>query len=228
MRRSVLGAAIIVVSILGVSGGALVLYNQSAGLHWAVESGTEITYSIRVTGFSEYISIMNASVSPPPYAELNNTFVTIRIDNLPDIPLFMNGETFAQSILSYVKTVITAPVEYMNRTEYVNGSEVVSAGYSFLNILISESILPAGNWHFIDSLYPDKPESEWYCDTYLSSLGTSFMIGRRAYLIDSGGGWYAMIDMSTGLPTNATIWGSQYYGTTWYSYEVNLTPLPSG
>lgn len=222
IRRRSWALTIVVICTAGISGGCLVLYNQSAGLHWAVETGTEITYAIGVTGFTESLSTMNASFFPPPHAELNNTFVTIRIDNLPDIPPFMNGETFAQSVLSHVKTSIMGPVEY------VNGSEVVSADYSFLNSLISQSILPAGNWPFIDSLYPDKPESEWYCDTYLSSLGTSFMIGHRAYLIDAGGGWYTAVDMSTGLPTNATVWGSKYYGESWYLYEVTLTPLPSG
>jgi len=213
-----LGAAVIMVSILGVAGGVLVLYNQSAGLHWGVQSGTEITYTVRVTGFTKYWQ-MNGSLSPPPHVELNNTYVTIRVDSLPEIPLFPNGATFAESILSYVKTAIIGSVEY------VNGTEVVSVDYSFLNNLISQSILPVGNWPFIDSLYPDKPDSEWYCDTYLSSLNISFMIGHRAYLIDAGGGWYAAMDMSTGLPTNATVWASEYYRDPWYSYEVTLTPL---
>lgn len=222
MRRSVLGPAIIVVSVLGVTGGVLVLYNQSAGLHWAVESGTEITYAVRVTGFTEFVPTMNASLSPPPHAELNNTFVTIQIDSLPEISPFLNGAAFADSILSYVKTAITGPIEY------VNGTEVVSADYSFLNSLVSQSILPVGNWPFVDSLYPDKPDfPEGYCDTYFASSGTSFMIGYRYFLIDAGWGWYATVDMNTGLPTNATVWGSQYYGSTWYSYEVTLTPLPS-
>jgi hypothetical protein len=223
MRRSVLGAVIIVVSILGVSGGVLVLYNQSAGLHWAVESGTEITYAVRVTGFTEFMATMNASFSlPPHHAELNNTFVTIRIDSLPEIPAFLNGGTFAESILSNVKTSITGPLVYMN------GSEVVSVDYLFLNNLLSQSILPVGNWPFIDSLYPDISESDPLCDTYFSSLNTSFVIGHRTYLYDAGSGWSATVDMTTGLPTNATVWASQFYGYTFYSYEITLTPVPSG
>jgi len=223
MRRGVLGAAVIMVSVLGVSGGVLVLYNQSAGLRWGVESGTEITYAVKVTGFTEFMPTMNASFSLPPHAELNNTFVTIRIDNLPEIPAFMNGAAFAENIVEHLKSTIVRPIEY------VNGTEVVSADYSFLNGLVSQSILPVGNWPFIDSLYPDKPEfPEGYCDTCFASYGTSFMIGYRYFLIDAGWGWYATVNVDTGLPTNATVWGSQYYGTTWYSYEVNLIPSSSG
>lgn len=221
IRRSVLGAAVIMVSILGVTGGVLVLYNQSSGLHWGVQSGTEITYIVRVTGFTKYWQ-MNGSLSPPPHVELNNTYVTIRVDSLPAIPGSLNGITFAESILSYVKTAIIGSVEY------ANGTEVASVDYSFLNNLISQSILPVGNWPFIDSLYPDISESDPNCDTYFSSLNASFMIGHRMYLYDAGGGWYATVDMSTGLPTNATVWASEYYRDPWYSYEVTLTPsLPS-
>ncbi len=221
MRRSVLGAAIIVVSVLGVTGGVLVLYNQSAGLHWAVESGTEITYAVKVSGFTEYWPF-NGSLYAPPHVELNNTFVTIRIDSLPEIPAFLNGGTFAESILSNVKTSITGPLVYMN------GTEVVSVDYLFLNNLLSQSILPVGNWPFIDSLYPDILESDPLCDTYFSSLNTSFVIGHRTYLYDAGSGWSATVDMTTGLPTNATVWASQFYGYTFYSYEITLTPVPSG
>ena len=220
VRRSVLGAAVIMVFVFGVAGGVLVLYNQSAGLHWGVELGDEITYAVRVTGFSEYWPF-NGSFSPPYHVELNNTYVTIRIDSLPEIPSFPNGAAFAEGILSYVKTSITGPLEYMN------GTEVVSVDYLFLNNLISQSILPVGNWPFIDSLYPDISESDPLCDTYFSSLNTSFMIGHRTYLYDAGSGWYATVDMSTGLPTNATVWACQYYGYTFYSYEVTLTPLVS-
>ncbi|RDE17891.1 MAG: hypothetical protein C4K49_00425 [Candidatus Thorarchaeota archaeon] len=209
------------VSVLGVTGGVLVFYNQSAGLHWEVELGDEITYAVRVMGFSEYWPF-NGSFSPPYHVELNNTYVTIRIDGLPEIPSFPSGETFAEGILSYVKTSITGPIEYGN------GTEVVSADYSFLNNVISQSILPVGNWPFIDSLYPDMLEPDPICDTYFSSLNASFMIGHRMYLYDAGSGWYATVDMSTGLPTNATVWACQYYGYTFYSYEVTLTPsLPS-
>jgi hypothetical protein len=221
MRRSVLGAAVIMVTVLGVSVGVLMLYNRSAGLHWAVESGTEITFAVKVTGYTEYWP-MNGSLYPPPHAELNNTLLIIRIDSLPEIPAFLNTATFAESILVYVKTAILGPVEYEN------GSEIVSADYSFLNSLISQSILPVGNWPFIDSLYPDISESDPLCDTYFSSLNTSFVIGHRMYLYDAGSGWSATVDMTTGLPTNATVWASQFYGYTFYSYEITLTPLPSG
>ena len=223
MPRSLRAVLIAVILVTGISGGLFAYYSQSAGLYWAVESGTEIIYAVRVAGFSEFMPTMNTSLSPPPHAELNNTFVTIRIESLPEIPPFLNGATFAESILSYVKTAIIRPVEY------VNGTEVVSADYSFLNSLVSQSVLPVGNWPFVDSLYPDKPDfPEGYCDTYFASSGTSFTIGYRYFLIDAGWGWYATANVDTGLPTNATVWGSQYYGTTWYSYEVNLIPLSSG
>lgn len=176
----------------------------------------EITYTVKVTGYTDYWQ--NSSLTPPPYAELNNTIMTIRIESLPAISQFYDGSTFAVDILEYTKTVIVGPIEY------VNGSELSSGNYLFLNTLVSQSLLPIGNWLFIDSLYPDEPDFGGYCDTYLASLGTHFMIGYRFYLIDAGNGWNAIVNMSTGLPINATFWASEYYRDPWYSYEVTLTP----
>jgi len=204
---------------LGASGTFFFLYDQSASLSWGVELGTEITYAVRVTGFTDYWH--NGSVYPAPYAALNDTLLTIRIDSLPEIGAFLNSVTFAESILEHVKTMIVEPIEY------VNGSEVAPGNYSFLNNLVSQSILPVGNWPFIDSLYSDKPDMEYSCDTYLASLGTSFMIGHKVFVIDAGNGWYATVDMITGLPTNTTVWASQYNADPWYSYEIMLTPLLS-
>jgi hypothetical protein len=165
---------------------------------------------------------MNGTHYPPLYVELNDTLLTVRINSLPEIPAFLNGATFAENILGHPKTAAVAPIVY------VNGSQVVLSNSTFLNSLVSISILPVGNWPFIDSLYPDKSDMEYSCDAYLASLGTSFMIGHRTYVTDSGNGWYAYVGMTTGLPTNATVWASQYSGCTFYSYEITLTPLLAG
>jgi len=217
LHRNVRNIAIILIGILGVTGIILGLYNQSASLYWAIEPGTERIYLVRVTGFTDYWH--NGSLSLPPYAELNNSLLTIRFNSFPEIGWFLDSVAFTRNILNYTKTMVVEPVEY------VNGSEVVTGDYSFLNSVVSQSTLPVGNWPFIDSLYPDEPDMIYSCDTYLSSLGTSFMIGYRMYNIDAGHGWTAMVNMTTGLPINTTVWASEYYRDPWYSYEITLTLL---
>ncbi len=188
-------------------------------LEWYVESGTTLTYRIQVTGYTSLGNPLNISErGSPPFCHVNNSQVTIQVVSLPDMPLHFDGESFSESVLEVAKTTLASPMSYDN------GSAVVDPPNDVLNDLVSHCLLPTGGWSHLDMLYPDEPDFEFACDTYLSKLETGgFMIGHRYFNIDAGMGWHGTVSLETGIPLSAEIWECKYYGNEWFSYKIILT-----
>ena len=210
VMATVISAAVVLVALQ---------YSSTTTLEWNVEQGTTLTYLIQVSGFTSQGDPLNiTSRGPPPFCDLNNSKVTVEVTWLPEVPPELNGASFSELMIETTKTTLVSPVRYMN------GTEVIDPPYELLNDLVSQCLLPIGGWSLLDSFYPDEPNLEFACNTYISRFEVEgFLVGHRYFNIDSGHGWIGTIALETGIPLTAEVWASQYYGNDWFSYHIVLT-----
>nr|KXH74677.1 MAG: hypothetical protein AM325_12510 [Candidatus Thorarchaeota archaeon SMTZ1-45] len=212
-------SALLVITIVAAGSVALMVMSSTT-MQWQVSEGDTLSFAVEVEGFVRVFDPSNGSIwndSEAPYWYLNGSSFTVKINDLPALASDFTSDTFVDRVIEHTKTSLISPIELVNNTE------LPSEDYLFLNDLISHSILPVGGWTSIDGFYPDTTDM-YQCDTYLSSSGLStFSIGYRTYNIDAGHGWNATLNMSTGVPFQATVWASQFYGSTWFSYSIRVT-----
>jgi hypothetical protein len=225
MARSFKTVTVAAVAAVIVVGSIALVFMSSSTMQWYVSEGDTFSFTVEVEGFVSGSDPLNSSAwnyTAGPYWYLNGSSFTIEVLELPILTSDFNSDSFANRVIEYSKSRLTSPIVF------VNGTELPNEEYLFLNELISHSILPIDGWNKLDEFYPDVPANMHYCDTYLSSSNSStFSIGHRAFNIDAGHGWNAFVNMSTGIPVQATIWASQFYGSTWFSYSIKVT-LASG
>ena len=212
-------SGIVVVVVISAAGLAALQYSNAPTVEWYVEPGTTLTYLMQVSGFTSLGDPLNVTDrGPPPFCDLNNSQMTIEITWLPEVPPGLDGASFSESVIETTKTTLVSPVSY------VNGTEVVDPPHDLLNGLVSHCLLPIGGWSHIDSFYPDEPDFEFACNTYISRFEAGgFLVGHRYYNIDAGNGWVGTVALETGIPLTAEIWACQYYGNEWFSYHIVLT-----
>ncbi|MHA1768334.1 MAG: hypothetical protein ACTSV3_00575 [Candidatus Thorarchaeota archaeon] len=210
-------SAVLVITIVAIGSVALVMMSSTT-MQWQVHEDDTLSFIVEVEGFARVFDPSNTSIwtdTAAPYWYLNGSSFTVRVNDLPSLVSDFTSDSFANHVIEHTKSSLTSPVVL------VNGTELPNEECLFLNELISHSILPVGGWNKLDELYPDVPVSMYQCNTYLSSMNSStFSIGHRAYNIDAGQGWNAIVNMSTGIPIQATVWASRYYGSSWFSYSV--------
>lgn len=212
-------SVVVVVAVIVVGGVTLALMSSSS-MRWFVRERDTLSFTVEVEGFKREFDPLNSSIwndTAPPYSHLNISSFTIEVLELPTLTSVYTADSFASHVIEHTKSSLTSPIVL------VNGTELPDEDYLFLNVLVSRSILPIGGWIRLDEFYPNEPDFMYQCDTYLSSSDVStFTIGHRYYNIDSGRGWNAAVNKSTGVPIQATLWENEILGNTWISYSVTV------
>jgi hypothetical protein len=156
-------------------------------LSWGVEVGDQFSYSVEALGFLFY-------ENGKPCTILNNSIVVFEITNLPDIPPYCDRGMFIESIVDETKVSVT----------FDNGTSLNSECDSILTRLFSNSLLPIGDWGYIDGLYHDHARGGLGApvqDPWYSRLSrTSFHFGEVHITCIGAPGWTAEISLEDGVP----------------------------
>ena len=132
-NRKIALSIIIILTLLGllVIFGPLNFVNNASSLQWNVEIGDEFTYS--------------ATVIEDDTIHFSDVNITVRIVDLPELAYSYDESSFVE-ILEFLKTNST----FQNNSDI---SEDSRGWINGLNILISRTILPVGDWDFLDLMY---------------------------------------------------------------------------
>lgn len=156
-------------------------------LSWNIEEGDSLTYSI---------------VSDGNYINLNYTLIIANVTTLPQCSILYTSDSFASSIIEMSKVAVL----------FENGSELGDRD-NFVRMLLSQAILPCGEWELLDSLYVDPEDASFgpsgSLEGYISKLESDyFLLGHERVDFDSSSGWIAHISLETGLPSYIQYWVS--------------------
>ena len=154
-------------------------------LHWGVEVGNQYSYSVEALGSNFY---------DKPCSALNNSIVVFEITNLPSIPRYCDRIRFIDSIVDETKVSVT----------FDNGTSLNSECDNILTRLFSNSLLPIGDWGYIDDLYHDRARGGLGApvqDPWYSRLSRdSFHFGEVHITCVGAPGWTAEISLEDGVP----------------------------
>ncbi|TET08952.1 MAG: hypothetical protein E3J86_09520 [Candidatus Thorarchaeota archaeon] len=173
----------------------------SGNLQWGVDEGDQFSYTIEALGeyYIEYEHVCT---------ELNNSIVIFEILNLPNIPLYCDREMFLDSIVEMTKASVI----------FENGSSLNSSQSSVLTTLFSNSLLPVGDWVFIDSLYYNQAQGGLGApvqDPWFSRFeGRVFRFGEVHISCVGTPGWDAQISLEDGVPAVIRDFPFDWGGTT--------------
>jgi hypothetical protein len=198
-NRVVLVTAATIATIVVLAFCLLSIWNSSglrdaSSLSWGVNEGDELVYLVVIRGYVQSVDPENVSkvvFSPPFMASMNNTLVRFNITSLPSLPLFIDGDIFAEEVLNYPET----------ECRFENGSEIPSIFRDYINRLLYRCLLPVGDWLLLDSLYPNETKMAYYPGVYLSRTYTdSFYIGYLLWPFDGINYWGGNVSLTTGIP----------------------------
>jgi hypothetical protein len=195
------GIALLV--IINIASSFVIVHETmySGNLHWGVDDGDQFTYRIEALGeyYIEYEHICT---------ELNNSIVVFEILSLPSIPPYCNREMFLDSIVDITKASVT----------FENGSSLNSSQASVLTTLFSNSLLPTGDWVFIDYLYNNRAQGGLGApvqDPWFSRFeGSVFRFGEVHISCVGAPGWDAQISLDDGVPSIIRDFPFDWGGTT--------------
>ena len=184
---------------------------QSMVFSWAIDEGDAFIFDVVVTGnrFSGNTTI------PPPFAEMNNTRISVEIVSLPNVSIIFYSGPFLETVVEPTKT----------SSEFINGTDIPAPYRYAINTHISRCVLPVGGWRHLDSFFPnriDRPFNEY--QSYLSvHRGNSFYFGFSSNETTESHVWYGIIDLDTGVPQTVSFWIYQM-GQLWTdSYNVTMS-----
>ncbi|MFW9799073.1 MAG: hypothetical protein ACFFD9_01425, partial [Candidatus Thorarchaeota archaeon] len=186
--RSVV-AAILVVSSLVL---ALAFHNVSyaGNLYWGIEEGDQFSYSVESSS-GYYEGLIDYSL-----LELNNSVLIFTIESLPEIPFYCNGRTFCELLVNHAKASVT----------YENGSSINPDIEQTVNALFSNTLLPVGDWAYLDRLFYDSPRGGYGSsvqDPWFSRIEPGFFhFGRIVITCIGAPGWEADISLEDGVPNS--------------------------
>ncbi len=185
---------------------------ESMTFLWTIEEGQEFVFAVIVTG----ITITNSSVSPPPFIEMNNTYISVEILSLPNVTIIFYADTFLENIVEPVKT----------RSRFSNGTDIPAEFRFTINRHISRCILPVGGWGHLDFFFPnqiDRPSSVH--ESYISRFqGDSFYFGYSVNETYEAREWHGIIDLETGVPhiTSFLLFRKSQSQSFWYNVTMSL------
>jgi hypothetical protein len=192
-RRNVI-LTVIIICIIAIGLGLLSIGVPQHNLQWDIEEGDEFTFSVI------YQIAFNESLTDPEELNdwlepLNDTVVTFRVEDLPQIPDVLNANNFIGVILNHTKTSCS----------FDNGTAIPIPYSSKLNDLFSKVLLPAGDWEFLDGLYLDTYDAENVKEEiryeYLTYTHNNyFYMEQIGMSLSEIRGWFCTIDMNSGLP----------------------------
>ncbi|MFW9806122.1 MAG: hypothetical protein ACFFFK_05285 [Candidatus Thorarchaeota archaeon] len=179
------GAAILVIICIATS-FAIVHETMYAGnLQWGVEAGDQFSYSVIAREDYGYGS---------PYLDLNDSIIVFEITSLPDIPVYCDRAMFLDLVVDCTKVTVA----------HDNGSSLDSSISSDLSTLFSNSLLPMGDWWFINGLFSDHARGGLGApvqDPWFSRFeGSVFCFGEIQITCVGAPGWDADISMDDGVP----------------------------
>jgi hypothetical protein len=203
---------VVVTFVITLSGGFLTEYiRQSITYSWEIDVGDEFVYDVLVTGNST----MGSQVVPPPFEPMNNTRIIVEIASLPNLTLMYYAHVFRHEVIDHPKT----------SSRFDDGSTIPFEFYNAINSHASQSILPAGAWAHLDSLFPDQVNRALPNHReFISRMGSdSFFFGYWSNGTYNKSEWYGIIDLETGVPSvlSFSVWTE---GQPWsHNYNVLLT-----
>ena len=181
------GVALLLIANVALSFVIIHETMYAGNLQWGVEEGDKFSYSIEAAGY--YVSDYEH-----PCIELNNTIVVFEITSLPAIPLYCDREMFRESIVDTPKASVA----------FENGSSLNPDSASVLTTLFSNSLLPIGDWVFIEGLYYDRAQGGLGApvqDPWFSRFeGNTFRFGEVHFSCIGAPGWDAEISLDDGIP----------------------------
>ncbi|MGY5875684.1 MAG: hypothetical protein RTU30_08055 [Candidatus Thorarchaeota archaeon] len=177
-------------------------------LVWGVSVGDTLVYQF------------NADMSEGEY---DLGIVNLTITDLPDIPDTLTYSSFFSSIFGKIQFDCI----FANGSEigpHVVGESHISEG--FYRSFISRTILPIGDWEFLDSLFIDSgevafPTTTYYFDNiyYGEISGEYFIFGYRGYDMDANTGMGITVNMTHGISTGYY----DYIDHDWAVYEYRCS-----
>ncbi len=177
----------------------------AGNLQWGVEVGDQISYTIIAREDYGY---------EHAYLELNNSIVVFEITSLPYIPIYCERTLFLDLIVDLTKASVS----------FDNGSSLDSSSESDLTTLFSNSLLPIGDWWFVNSLYHDRARGGLGApvqDPWFSRFeGSVFRFGEVHMSCVGAPGWDADISMEDGVPNIM-----RDYPSNWGGPLVTLTRI---
>jgi hypothetical protein len=179
---------------------------------WQVKEGEQFIFAVAVEGYTE----TGSRRFPIVQTVLNNTHLMVEIKSLPIDSIIIDGETFAEDVIQYMKTDLC----------FENSSAVPMNLFYEMNNLGSRCFLPTGSWDLLDSFYPDLfiQPINGTAESYVSYfLGSSFYLGHIVYGVNSNEGWNCICSMDTGIPSIMVSWAWSYGGLVEYSYNITLS-----
>ncbi len=178
---------------------------------WQVQKGEQFIFEVSVVGYRE----TGSTIFPVAQAVLNNTRLRLEIVSLPTDSMIIDGETFAEQVIGYMKTQIS----------FENGTGIPLNLFSEMSSLGSSCFLPRGPWNLLDSFYPDnlvQPINST-AESYISYFTeNSFYLGYISYGVNNGVGWNCICSLNTGVPLTMETWAWSYGDLVEYSYNVTL------
>ncbi len=185
---------------------------QSMTFVWSIEGGDEFIFDVKVIGNT----IINSTVLPPPFIEMNNTQIRVEVLSLPNVSIIFYAQTFLENIVEYTKT----------RSEFSNGSVLPSGIGATINRHISYCILPVGGWFHLDSFFPNqRDQPSMMHESYLSRFQRNlFYFGYSVNETYEAQEWHGILDLETGVPQIVSFWffRTSQALTYWYNLTMSL------
>jgi hypothetical protein len=179
---------------------------------WQVQEGEQFIFEVSVKGYRKSGSM----IYPVAQAVLNNTRLLVEIVSLPNDSLIIEGVTFAEQVIEYMKTQIS----------FENGTGIPLNLFFEMHNLGSRCFLPRGPWNLLDSFYPDnlvQPINSTV-ESYIAYFReNSFFMGYISYGVNSSAGWNCVCSLNTGVPLIMETWAWNYGDLVEYSYNVTLS-----
>jgi len=197
MLKGMKGIGLVIAVMLTVVIGVLVIqpstWQPSASLRWGVDVGDEFAYRVVVIGHrvvQDPLNQSNVTYGPSFYAPMNNTVVRAAVADLPALAAWYSSSSFANEVISQTKVNCT----------FENGTPIQEEFRSVIAAIVSNCILPVGDWPFLDSLFSDSPTDAFFTG-YLSRAHTNcFSISHRAWFVDGLFLWTGNVSLTVGMP----------------------------
>ncbi|MFW9974058.1 MAG: hypothetical protein ACFFDQ_02165 [Candidatus Thorarchaeota archaeon] len=211
-RTRILAAVILTFVVTFSVGFVTENIRESMTFLWTIEEGQEFVFAVKVTG----ITTTNYSVSPPPFVEMNNTYIRVEILSLPNVTIIFYADTFLKNIVEPIKT----------SSSFSNGTDIPTEFRFIINRHISQCILPVGGWRHLDFFFPNQIDIPFVeHESYISKFyGNSFYFGYSINATNEAQDWYGIIDLETGVPHIVSFWffRTSRVLTYWYNVTMNL------
>ena len=181
--------AIVLLLTLNVALSFVIVHESiyAGDLHWGIEVGDQFSYNVDVFGYYVYDDVN-------PCSALNGSIVVFELTSLPSIPAYCDRFKFIDSIVDEPKASVT----------FNNGTSLDSECASILTTLFSNSLLPIGDWSYIDGLYYDQARGGLGApvqDPWYSRLSRdSFFFGETHISCVGAPGWNAEVSLEDGVP----------------------------